>query len=261
MGEHGLPGPGLTRDRVQALAEAQLGPLDQQQIFDSQLAQHRPPCLATGGDGIALASAQCASTLRTQDPARQRSGERDDRADQQDLVERRGEGHIGRGRHLGCELGGAAAVAAAVPPLATASASSGGAAGIAAATFESMLPWKTAPSAATPVAIPTWRNVVLMPDAIPAVRCRRPRRSRRSRCRVDHADPGARRAGSPGADRSTPSSARRRASAAGRRRRRSSPTPISSPAGIRFKSRAGERRDEEREQVSGRKRTPASSGE
>ena len=30
--------------------------------------------------------------------------------------------------------------------------------------------WKIAPSAAMPVAIPTWRNVLLIPDAIPARR-------------------------------------------------------------------------------------------
>ena len=42
VGEHRLAGPGLAGDRVQALAEAQLGPLDQQQVLDSQLAQHAP---------------------------------------------------------------------------------------------------------------------------------------------------------------------------------------------------------------------------
>ena len=33
--------------------------------------------------------------------------------------------------------------------------------------FESTRDWKIAPSAATPVAIPTWRKVVLIPDPIP----------------------------------------------------------------------------------------------
>ena len=32
------------------------------------------------------------------------------------------------------------------------------------------LVWKIAPSPAIPVAIPTWRNVLLIPDAIPARR-------------------------------------------------------------------------------------------
>ena len=33
--------------------------------------------------------------------------------------------------------------------------------------FDSTRAWKIAPSAAMPVAMPTWRNVVLMPDAMP----------------------------------------------------------------------------------------------
>ena len=47
MGEHGLAGAGLPRDRVEALAEAQLGALDQQQVLDPELAQH-VSCVATG---------------------------------------------------------------------------------------------------------------------------------------------------------------------------------------------------------------------
>ena len=47
-----LPGAGLAGDRVQALAEAKLGPLDQQQVLDPQLVQHAP-VLATGADGFA----------------------------------------------------------------------------------------------------------------------------------------------------------------------------------------------------------------
>ena len=43
-------------------------------------------------------------------------------------------------------------------------------AGEAAATGDAIRLWKIAPSAAMPVAIPTWRNVLLIPDAIPA-RC------------------------------------------------------------------------------------------
>ena len=40
VGEHGLAGAGLAGDHVQTGAEAQLGPLDQQQVLDSQLAEH-----------------------------------------------------------------------------------------------------------------------------------------------------------------------------------------------------------------------------
>ena len=51
MGEDRLAGAGLAGDRVEALAEAQLGALDQQQVLDSQLAQHAP-CVATGADRL-----------------------------------------------------------------------------------------------------------------------------------------------------------------------------------------------------------------
>ena len=43
-----------------------------------------------------------------------------------------------------------------------------GPAAAASASLASTRAWKTAPSAATPVAIPTWRKVLLMPDAMPA---------------------------------------------------------------------------------------------
>ena len=42
VGEHGLARSRLAGDRVEARAESQLGPLDQQQILDSQLAEHPP---------------------------------------------------------------------------------------------------------------------------------------------------------------------------------------------------------------------------
>ena len=42
-----------------------------------------------------------------------------------------------------------------------------GAFGSSSASFESTRAWKTAPSPATPVAIPTWRKVVLIPEPIP----------------------------------------------------------------------------------------------
>ena len=53
MGEHGLAGAGLAGDRVQPLAQPQLGPLDQQQVLDPQLTQHAP-CVATAADRLSL---------------------------------------------------------------------------------------------------------------------------------------------------------------------------------------------------------------
>jgi hypothetical protein len=41
VGQHRLTGPGLAGDRVQALAEAQLGALDQQEVLDPELEEHR----------------------------------------------------------------------------------------------------------------------------------------------------------------------------------------------------------------------------
>ena len=52
VGEDGLAGAGLAGDRVQPLAQPQLGPLDQQQVLDPQLAQHGI-CVATGADRLA----------------------------------------------------------------------------------------------------------------------------------------------------------------------------------------------------------------
>ncbi len=52
VGEDGLAGAGLAGDRIEPVAEAQLGTLDQQQVLDPQLTQHRF-CVATGADRIA----------------------------------------------------------------------------------------------------------------------------------------------------------------------------------------------------------------
>ena len=40
VGEHGLARARLPREDVQAWAEAQLGPLDQQEVLDAQLVEH-----------------------------------------------------------------------------------------------------------------------------------------------------------------------------------------------------------------------------
>jgi hypothetical protein len=42
VGEHGLARPGLPREHVQARHEPQLGPLDQQEVLDTQLKEHAP---------------------------------------------------------------------------------------------------------------------------------------------------------------------------------------------------------------------------
>ena len=47
--QHRLAGPGLAGDRVKPLPQPQFGPLDQQQVLDPQLAQHRI-CVATEAD-------------------------------------------------------------------------------------------------------------------------------------------------------------------------------------------------------------------
>ena len=67
--EHGLPGPGLAGDRVQPGAEAQLGALDQEQVLDPQLEQHRP-LVAAPPDGFAPES-RCERVTRA--PARPRT--------------------------------------------------------------------------------------------------------------------------------------------------------------------------------------------
>ncbi len=64
--------------------------------------------------------------------------------------------------------GGTAVSALCVAPEDTASEKLAGALGSSSPSFESIRAWKIAPSAAVPVAIPTWRKVLLMPEAIPA---------------------------------------------------------------------------------------------
>ncbi len=66
------------------------------------------------------------------------------------------------------DCGGIEATAASVAPDETASENARGACGSRSASFESTRLWKIAPSAATPVAMPTWRNVELIPEAMPA---------------------------------------------------------------------------------------------
>ena len=86
--------------------------------------------------------------------------------------------------------------------------------------------WKIAPRPAIPVAIPTWRNVVLMPDAMPLRRGvdDADRRSRRSAGWSGRSR--RRRRGSRAAARSTPSRRRARASAAARAPTRTRPPPM-----------------------------------
>ena len=50
MGEHGLARPGLPREHVQPWPEAELGPLDQQEVLDAQFVEHTGG-LPVGADG------------------------------------------------------------------------------------------------------------------------------------------------------------------------------------------------------------------
>ena len=115
VGKNRLPGPGLPGDRVQPLAEAQFGPLDQQQVLYPQLTQHAP-CLAPRGDGLsplsrrrapALSSAGCTKSLeRTRAKPMAAPTKESDGSDQDDLVEAADEGDIRGVSHFGCSRRG-----------------------------------------------------------------------------------------------------------------------------------------------------------
>ena len=64
--------------------------------------------------------------------------------------------------------GGAWAIACCAAPEDTASENEAGACGTSSVSLSLISVWNIAPSVATPVAIPTWRKVLLIPDAIPA---------------------------------------------------------------------------------------------
>ena len=183
VGQDGLPRPRLPRDRVQPLAEPQFRPLDQQQVLDPELAQHGL-CVATGADRLSPVF----RSLRAQ-PARLFAGraglhevlgadqgeaeggadEGEDRGDQDDLVEAADEGDVGGvdGFVRGSPAAAAARRRRGSRPRRPLRRGRAGACGSSSASFESTRDWKTAPSPATPVAIPTWRKVVLIPDPIP----------------------------------------------------------------------------------------------
>ena len=101
--------------------------------------------------------------LARQHEAEDRAGEREQAGEQEQVVEGRDEGRLrgveGRRPGLagGARAGGRHGLAEPAGTRARRSDSP-----------DSMLLWKTAPSAATPVAIPTWRKVVLMPEPMPA---------------------------------------------------------------------------------------------
>ena len=73
MGKHRLSRPGLPRDRVQARAEPQFGPLDQQQVLDPQLAQHENRFSSASGGSCAHTFAICGVRARRRGSAAQRS--------------------------------------------------------------------------------------------------------------------------------------------------------------------------------------------
>src|SRR4051794_8433782 len=98
--EDRLARPGLAGDRVQPGAEAQLGALNQEQVFDSELEEHRLPVLTKPGDGLRGGGLLRRSlgglwramrnemALAHQGENGERPGEQDQRSDQQDVVER-----------------------------------------------------------------------------------------------------------------------------------------------------------------------------
>ena len=68
MGEHGLARARLPREDVQARAEAQLGPLDQQEVLDAQLVEHASDGLPAARDGSAGPTQCCDASARVQVP-------------------------------------------------------------------------------------------------------------------------------------------------------------------------------------------------
>ena len=59
VGEHGLAGAGLPRQGVEPRAEAQFGALDQQQVLDAELVEHRLDGLPPARDGPGALRATC----------------------------------------------------------------------------------------------------------------------------------------------------------------------------------------------------------
>src|SRR5918994_2889577 len=176
--EDRLPGPGLAGDRVEAPAEPKLGPLDQEQVLDTQLVQHA----ARSSDGCgrirpyAAAGSAAASAPRCCTKSRERTSANPtipptiaiaaptSRMSLKPLMK----AWFAASATWARLPGGTDSTAARPPPADTASPSPGGAPGSSSPSRVSMRDWKIAPRAATPVAIPTWRKVLLIPDAIPA---------------------------------------------------------------------------------------------
>ena len=119
--------------------------------------------------------------------------------------------------------------------------------------------WKIAPRPAMPVAIPTWRNVLLMPDAMPA------RRGSTTLTAIEASGgltipmpmPPTMKPGS----RSSSSSRRDAVHEQQRERRRAPARRRAAPAPGARRQPPGDRRDQERDQRSGRNRRPAWIGE
>ena len=105
------------------------------------------------------------AAARTSAKPQRPADEGDDRADQEDLVEAADEGLIGGSERVVAGPGGATAPRppGGSAPDATASAEARGRLRQVAASSRAIRDWKIAPSAATPVAIPTWRKVDVDP--------------------------------------------------------------------------------------------------
>ena len=157
--------------------------------------------------------------------------------------------------------GGAAAAAAREPPEETISARPGGAFGSSSESFESTRDWKIAPREATPVAIPTWRKVVLIPEPIPAFSTGTTAIAAWPMPGLVDADPDA---GEEEARRAAPRRpSRRRAPCISNSPTptRPRPTPSRTRIGTRLESEPAIGEAMKERTVSGRKRRPASSGE
>ena len=252
VGEHRLAGAGLAGDRVQALARGAARRARSAAGSRSAARAARRPVLAPGADGFAPATPRgparrpgrlrrrpvprraspTMSRPRTSSQAETAPDDRDRRADQQDLVEAADEGLVGG-------VARPAREAAAEPPCSALCVAAGGrprrrspAARSAAARRASSrsATGRSRRAPATPVAIPTWRKVLLMPERHPGS-LRRGRRRSPPRpipgLVMPIPMPGEDEAGQQ--RRPARRRARPRASAAGRPRRAPGPTPEQRP--------------------------------
>ena len=184
VGEDGLPGPGLAGDRVQP-RPSRSSARSISSRFSIRSSRSTPPVLAARGrrirprrGGYAAAgsgSAASARLRRSRAGARGRSRATPPTNETTAPIRRISLKPLTKATSAAWRLlaGPAAARLRRRPARAARGDDFGearrGAAAAARRACESTRDWKIAPSAATPVAIPTWRKVVLIPEAIPAL--------------------------------------------------------------------------------------------